>query len=192
MNAWQAVALSQARQVARLMASDEDLWPPHDVDVRAGYAALRERDDLPGAIDYLAHALPPPEAVAWAAHLLDAESRERTLALRDRLALDTALRWVGAPSEVHRRAAFDAAQAAGARSPERCLGLAVFHTGGSIAAPGLPAVPPPQMATARYAAGAIKQAGYRGGAAALFFARALHSGEAVAERGATALAEITQ
>lgn len=189
MAGWQAVGLGQARQVAQLMQTDEDTWPPATLDVGAGYRALRERDDLPGAIDYLAHALSRADAVAWAAHLLDAEARAHPLAFRDRLALDTALRWAGEPTDAHRRAAHDAAQAAGARSPERCLGLAVFATGGSIAAPGLPPVQPPPTATPRYVAGAIKQAGHRGGAPETFFARALRLGEAVAERGAAALAK---
>lgn len=190
MNEWRAVMFGQARQVAQLMQSDEEDWPPLAVDVRAGYATLRARDDLPGAIDYLAHALPRFEAVAWAAHLLDAQSRVRPLASRDRRALDTAMRWVGEPTDAHRRATRDAALAAGPRSAERFLGLAVFHVGGSIAAPGLPPILPPQIATPRYAAGAIKQAGYRTGALDAFFSRALHVGETVAERGAAALAEL--
>jgi hypothetical protein len=189
MSAWQAVRFHQARHVAQLMQVDEDALPQHTLDVHAGYAEVRARGDLSGAIGYLAHALPQFEAAAWAAYLLDGESRVRTLALRDQRALDTAMRWTGKPTDAHRRAAYAAAQAASARSPERSLGFAVFHAAGSIAAVGSPPISPPPMATARYVAGAITQAGYRGGAHDAFFERALRSGEAVAERGAAALLE---
>lgn len=187
---WRTVLLSQARQVAQLAGMPEAEWPDPAVNVPIGYADIRGRGDLTAAADYLAHALPRFEAVAWAAHVLDGDSRHRDLGFRERLALDTVARWLEEPNDAHRRAAHDAAQAASARSPERCLGWAVFVAGGSIAPPGLPPIPPPPHAVGRYAAGAVKQAGYRSGDPAAFLAKALSVGEAVAERGASALTEI--
>ncbi len=182
---WSAVSLTRARQVATLMGHDEDALP--DLGVEAGYGQARERSAVAG-IDYLAHALPRVEAISWAAHLLHAESFRRELPRRDRLALDHALRWLGDPGEDSRRATYHAAEAAGRRSAERYLGLAVFFSGGSISAPDLPPVPSPPEASARWAAGAIKQAGYRTTEPQELFARALGLGERVAAQGVAGLA----
>lgn len=189
--AWHGVLLGDARQIARFMGVPEERWPDAALDVRGGYRAWRASGDLPAAIDYLAHALPRVEAIAWAARILDDGSRRHELERGDRHALDTALRWVGEPGEAYRRAAGEAADRAGRRSPERCLALAVFASGGSIAPPGMVPIAPPPEAVPRYVAGAIKQAAYRGDDAERAFRDALTLGEAVAERGAAAVATRT-
>lgn len=186
MDDWSAVTLTQARQVAALMGRDEDMLPDPVLGIEAGYRDACARSAADG-VDYLAHALPRLEAIGWAAHLLHAESFRHELVARDRLALDYALRWLGKRCDDHRRAAHRAAQAAGRRSAERYLGLAVFFSGGSISEPELPPVPPPPEASGRWAAGAIKQAGYRTQEPEELFVRALRLGEGIAARGLAAL-----
>lgn len=187
MSDWSAVTLTQARQVAALMGRDEDALPDPALGVAAGYDEARGTSAV-AAIDYLAHALPRLEAISWAAHLLHAESFRQEVPGRDRSALDHALRWLGEPGEASRRATHRAAEAAGRRSAERYLGLAVFFSGGSISEPDLPPIPPPPEASGRWAAGAIKQAGYRTSDPDELFARALKLGEAVAAHGVAGLA----
>lgn len=184
---WNAVKLSSARQVAELMDEEEDRLPPEDVAADAHYADLRARGEDVGALDFLAHALPRFEGVAWAAHLLDTESRTRTLPVRDRLALDTVLRWLGEPVDGNRMAARAASEAAGSRSAERLLALAVYFSGGTMSQPDLPPVNPPAEASARFAAGAVKAAAFRTDDPKKVIATALSLGEAVAANGIGAL-----
>lgn len=186
---WTAVALTEARQVAELIdeAADPDALPPHEVTARAGYDALRQAGPTAEAVEYLGHALPRYEGVAWAAKVLDEESRRRELPRRDRQALDVTLRWLHDPSDAHRRAAGAAGEAAGERSPERYLALAAFYSGGSVVEPGLPPTPPPPHAAPRLAVGAVQGAGWRGGESDRLFARALDLGERVAEGGVAAV-----
>lgn len=187
MTGWDAVMLTQARQVAALIGDEEDNLPDPAIGVRERYQALREAGDLAGAVEYLGHALPRPEVVAWAARLIEEEAVHQSLSARARQALDSTLRWLEAPSDLHRRAANDAAEAAPRTSPERYLGLAVFHSGGSIAPPAMDAVIAPPHACARFAVGAVEQAAYRSATPDDVFARALTLGEAIAARGSAAL-----
>ncbi len=187
MNDWTMVKLTEARQVAALIGIDEDDWPMPSVGVRDRYVALRRQGALAAAVEYLGHALPRREAVSWAGRLLDDESRRIELTRRSRLALDSAMRWIGEPTDAHRRAAHDAARAISKAAPERFLGLAVFYSGGSVSGTGAPLAPPPH-ACSRFAVSAIEQAAYRGADSAAFFNQALDLGEQVAERGIAALA----
>lgn len=186
MGEWKAIRMTQARQVVEMMDGEEQSLAVADVDVRTYYDGLKATapDD---ALDFIAHALPRQEAVAWAAHLLDRESRHRVLSARDRQALDCALRWVGEPDDPNRRAAHDAAQRAGERSPERLLGLAVYLSGGSLSGPDLPPVLPAPEACGRMAASAIKMAGYRSGDADTVIGDALSLAERIAQRGISAI-----
>ena len=114
MTDWTTIRMTQARQVAELMGTDEDALPPPEQAVRAHYDALRA-DGGSGrhAIAFIGHALPRMEAIAWAARLLDEESRRIDLARRDRQALDHVLRWLGDPDDGRRRSARESADAAG-------------------------------------------------------------------------------
>ena len=158
MSDWPAVRLTQARQVAILMDTAEDDLPDADIDVASGYAVLRQAGDRAAALDYIAHALPRLEAVAWAAWILDEQSRERIIPVRDRLALDHALRWLDDPSDANRRATYAAATLASDRSAEHHLGFAIFYSGGSIVDAGMASVLPPPEACLRYAVAAVKRA----------------------------------
>ena len=185
--AWSSTLLTEARQVTEVIGYDPDDWPSAGVGVEDHYRQLRAARRSTEAIDFLGHALPRVEAVAWAGHLLDEESRRVELCAPARRALDTALRWLGDPGEAHRRAARTAADALRKPVPERYLALAVFYSGGSIAQLGQPATLPPPNACARFATGAIEQAAYRSADPTAFLVRAFAFGEAVAERGRDAL-----
>ena len=73
----------------------------------------------------------------------------------DRPALAAAEKWVSDPSEEHRRAAQAAATAAGMGAPAGCAAMAAFFSGGSLAPPNAPVVPPGEHLTAHAAAGAV-------------------------------------
>jgi hypothetical protein len=79
----------------------------------------------PSAADPVAAAAPLPPTTAQLAALAATE------------------RWITQPNDEHRRAAWDAAQAAGLDTPIGCAGAAAYFSGGSITPPGVPFVPPP-------------------------------------------------
>lgn len=185
MDHWAVVRLTQARQVAELMELPEGEMPDEALGVREYYEQTR-RTSPADALDVIGHALPRFEAVCWAAAVLDRESRKRELPVRDRQALDSALRWVGEPDETHRRAAYAAAEQASEDCPERLLGFAVFLSGGSLSEPELPPVLPQPGTCCRLAVAAVRLAGYRGDADQLF-EWALDQAESVAEAGVAAL-----
>ncbi|MGY4398482.1 hypothetical protein ACVWZA_003690 [Sphingomonas sp. UYAg733] len=186
MTAWSAVKLTQARQVAVLMDVEEDDLPDATLDVQAGYAALKGSGDAADALDYIGHALPRLEAVTWAARFLDAESRLREIPVRDRLALDHALRWLDDSSDANRRATHAAALSASVRSAEHCLALAVYYSGGSITDTGMAPLLPPPEACLRYAVAAVKRAAFRSDAPERVLHRAFATAEHIAEGGLAA------
>jgi hypothetical protein len=98
------------------------------------------------AVKFLAQAIGPARAVAWAlacVRELQAEKDGTALAIFDA--------WAADPSDANRRAAADAAEA----GPEKSLGLAIFFSGGSIAPPDVNPIPPPPHVAEKLAAGAI-------------------------------------
>jgi hypothetical protein len=143
------IAASTAAEVCRRFALGEEArvllsagQPPGaflDVLIRHGLHTDAAR--------FLAHALPKREAVWWALRcareVAGAEPPEAVAA-----ALNAAETWVLDPSEPNRRAAMPAAEAAGFGTPAGCAALAVFWSGGSLAPPDLPAVPPADHLTA--------------------------------------------
>ena len=187
MDNWNAVKLTRARQVAELQGVDELELPPPELGAVDHYQALRAGESKLAALDFIGHALPRFELVAWAARILEAESRSRTLPLRDRRVLDHALRWLGDPDDAKRRSTYEVATRASDNSAERLLGMAVYFSGGSISLPDLaPVLPEPAMA-ARFAVNAVKVAAYRTDDAGGLIDRALALAEGVAERGGRAL-----
>lgn len=106
------------------------------------------------AIRFLAHALPRREAVWWAC--LSARSVVDGAAPAETHAVETAEAWVYHPDEEHRRAAAAAADAVGnSESPARWAATAAAWSGGSLAPPEAPVVPPAETLTAQAAAGAV-------------------------------------
>ncbi len=184
---WTAVRLTEARQVAALMGLDRDDQPAPDVSVRRHFDVLRNGGQRFAALDYLGHALPRLEAIAWAARIVADAAAGEPPPPRARQALDVALRWLEEPSELHRRAAGDAAEAIPRPVAERLLASAVFYSGGSIAAAGAAPVMPPEHIAARYAVGAIRAVVHRDHDPAEALTRALTLGERIAEQGLAAL-----
>lgn len=184
---WEAVRLTEARQVAALMGIDIDDRPPADVPVQTHYDALRAGNRRSAALEYLGHALPRLEAIAWAARIVADTAASDPPSPRARHALDVALRWLEEPTEAHRRAASDAAEAISRPVAERLLASAVFFSGGSIAAANASPVIPPDHVAARYAVGAISEAARRATDPGAALDSALALGERIAERGMAAL-----
>ncbi len=118
-----------------------------EMNAREYIEALIEAQEFPDAIRVLAHALPRREAVWWACHSV------RKVALGQPssaivAALAAAEAWVIDPSEENRRAAQAAAEAVGYDSAAGCAAAAAFWSGGSLAPPNVPAVPPGEYLTA--------------------------------------------
>jgi Family of unknown function (DUF6931) len=70
-------------------------------------------------------------------------------------AIEAAEAWVYHPDEDHRRVAMAAVSAVANDSPARWAATAAAWTGGSLAPPESPAVPPGETLTAQAAAGAV-------------------------------------
>lgn len=184
---WNQVKWTEAHQIASLMGVEEDALPAAGIVPEAHYRSLLDRNDRSGAVAFLGHALPRLEALHWAARVLEEEASTRGLKRADRQALDVALRWLGDPNDANRRAAMEAADAAGETSPERMLALGVFFSGGTISQPELPPIPPSPEIAGRLAAGAVTMAAYRATDQKAVFDRALDLGDKVAADGLRAL-----
>jgi len=116
--------------------------------------ALIEKQQFPDAIRFLAHALPKREAVWWACLCTRAASGSN-LPPKIAAALQSSEKWVSTPSEENRRAAMPAAEAAEFKTSAGCAAVAAFWSGGSLAPPNLPVVPPGEFLTAHGVAGAV-------------------------------------
>ena len=104
-------------------------------------ASLIDAELWPDAIRFLAYALPNREGVWWACLAARASlppgappGHAETIAAAEE--------WVYHPDDGTRRAAFAAAEKIGFKSPAAYAGLAAFWSGGSLAPPGTPEVPP--------------------------------------------------
>ncbi len=117
------------------------LTPRQFFDLLAAHPPLAE-----DAIRFLAVALPKREAVGWGlACVRVALPTPSPVAAKALAAVEA---WVKEPSEAHRRACAGAAEATGYDTATGCLANAAFWSGGSLSAPHLPAVPPPENLTA--------------------------------------------
>jgi hypothetical protein len=121
------------------------------------------------AIRLLAAALPKREAVWWAC-LCARQAHGANPPAKVAAALAAAEKWVANPSEENGRAAQAAAEAAEMGTPAGCAAMAAFWSGGSLAPPNVPAVPPGEQLTGHGVAGAV------------MLAAVLHQPEKAAER----------
>jgi hypothetical protein len=96
---------------------------------------------LTDAVRFLAHALPRREAVWWACtcarFTLPPAAPPDVVA-----ALQASEAWVFQSTEENRRAAMEKAEAAGLDTPSAWSAVSVFWSGGSMAPPDAPPVPP--------------------------------------------------
>ena len=106
------------------------------------------------AVRFIAHALPRREAVWWAWVCARKASGAEPKPLI-KAALDAAERWIVQPTEEHRRQALTAGEAADFGTPAGCAALAAFMTGGSLAPPEAPPVPPGEFMTAKAVSGSV-------------------------------------
>jgi hypothetical protein len=117
-------------------------------------ALLMEKALYPDAVRFVAHALPKREAVWWGWVCARRAAGENPPP-KIKAALDATERWVAQPTEDNRRSAMAAAQKAELSTAAGCAGLAAFFSGGSLAPPEAPPVPPGEFLAAKAVAGAV-------------------------------------
>jgi hypothetical protein len=126
----------------------DDLTPGQFLDLLSAQRLFKD------ATSFVAHALPKREAVWWAV-LCVREVAGPAAPELVAAALRAAEAWVQDPSEANRRAAREAATAAGASSPAGMAATAAFQSGGSIGPPDGREILPSEQATARGVANAL-------------------------------------
>jgi hypothetical protein len=126
----------------------------NDLVPRAYLDLLVEKELYHDAARFLARALPKREAVWWAcvcARQVAGANPPEPVAN----AIQAASRWVADPSEDNRRAAQTPGEKAQLCTPAGCAAMAAFWSGGSMAPPNVPAVPPADHLAAHAVTGAI-------------------------------------
>lgn len=119
---------------------------------------LLERDLWSDAAGFVGQWLGRPDAVTWAC-LAARTSLGEAAPAQERAALEAAERWLASRDEKDRRTAAEAAERAAYRSAPAMAAAAAGWTGGSLSAPDLPAVAPPEGLAGKGAAGAVLMAG---------------------------------
>lgn len=115
---------------------------------------LIEKQHHLDGIRFLAHAMVKRAVVWWAYQCVTQVLGPEPPAAVAK-ALEAARAWVSDPSEDNRRPCWPAAEAADIGTPAGCTAMAAYLSGGSLAPPNLPAVPPGDDLTARMATGAL-------------------------------------
>ena len=105
------------------------------------------------AVRVLAYALPVKDAITWG----NSCARQSSPNPAEKLsaALDAVDKWVAEPSDDNRRAALKAAEQAEFSTAAGSSALAVFLSGGSLAPPDAPAVPPQEYQASNVVAGTV-------------------------------------
>ncbi len=143
----QLAAVSGLGDAARALLQDE--MPPKDF-----AQLLIEKGHFPDAVRLLAHALPKRESVWWAwVCARRAAGPAPPPPVKSSLAATE--KWIAQPNEENRRAAMQAAEAAGVQTAAGCAGLAAFFCGPSLSPPQAPPVPPGPHDSAKAVAGAV-------------------------------------
>jgi len=106
------------------------------------------------ATRFLAFALPKREAVGWGC-LCVRHSQGTEDASQISKTQVAAEKWVANPDEGNRQAAKVAVPEDGPESPSDLLALAAFYSGGSVVAPELEPIPPPDHVTSQLVVGAV-------------------------------------
>jgi hypothetical protein len=117
-------------------------------------ALLMEKTLFPDAVRFIAHALPKREAVWWGWVCARRAAGENPPP-KIKAALDATERWIAQPNEDNRRLAMATAEKAELGTAAGCAGLAAFFSGGSLAPPNAPAVPPGEFLAAKAVSGAV-------------------------------------
>jgi hypothetical protein len=144
----QSVGLTPVQWIAARAALPEELAPlvASAPEPGALVDALLAAGRSVEAVRCVAGAVPPREGIWWAW----VSARQTAQALHGggvppllKLCLDAVERWITAPTDERRRAAWSAGEALGLSTPAGATASAVFLSGGSVAAPGGPESPPP-------------------------------------------------
>jgi hypothetical protein len=117
-------------------------------------ATLMAKALYPDAVRFVAHALPKREAVWWGWVCARRAAGDNPLP-KIKASLEATEKWIAQPSEDNRRIAMAAAQKAELGTAAGCAGLAAFFSGGSLAPPEAPPVPPGEFLTAKAVSGAV-------------------------------------
>ena len=117
-------------------------------------ALLMEKTLYPDAVRFIAHALPKREAVWWGWVCARRAAGENPPP-KIKAALDATEKWIAQPNEDNRRLAMAAAQKAELGTAAGCTGVAAFFSGGSLAPPEAPVVPPGEFLAAKAVSGAV-------------------------------------
>jgi hypothetical protein len=142
-----------AQAVAKLSGEARALIVPGQADA-AILESMVAAGLLKDAVRFMPLMLPRREAAWWASQCV----RTVAAALADPRAvevLDSVEKWVAAPKDEARRAAFAIAQILGMATPAGCVGAAVFFSEGSLGPATLAEVPPPPHASPTAAASAV-------------------------------------
>ena len=113
------------------------------------------------AIGFMAHALAVREAVWWGCLCLRHACGSQ-LPPADEAACRAAVQWVLDPTDDNRAAAQAPGEKAGLGTPSGGLAMAATWTGGSLAPPSAPKVPPGPFVPAKAVAGAVLLAAVKG------------------------------
>lgn len=118
--------------------------------------ALVANRQLASALSFVAHALPPREAVWWGCLCLRHASGP-ALPPEDAAACKAAAEWVLEPTDERRNAAAAIAEKTGVGTPAGSLATAVAWTGGSLSPPDpkVPVVPPGPWLPAKAVSGSV-------------------------------------
>jgi hypothetical protein len=144
----------RALPAAKLIVTAAGLTPPAQALLAPDDSPREYLDKLLAAghasdvVRFLGYVLPKREAIWWVwvcARKMAGPAPAPVVAA----ALDAAERWIVQPNDATRRAAFQAAEAADIGTPAGCAGVAIFFSGGSIAPPNAPEVPPLDSMTAK-------------------------------------------
>jgi hypothetical protein len=141
-------AVAEVEPEARALLGADDPAP------RAFVGVLTEKGLYADAVRILAHALPCREAVWWAwVCARKASGVEPAPPLK--AALDATERWIIQPTDENRRMAHRTGEAAEFSTAAGCAALAAFMSGGSLAPPEAPIVPPGEFMAAKAVSGSV-------------------------------------
>lgn len=140
--------------VAELEDEARALLAPDVQSPRAFFSRLIEKGRQADAVRYLAHALPRREAVWWA-WACSRKSAGAAPPPKIKAALDATEQWIVQPTEENRRRALQVGEAADFGTAAGCAALAAFMSGGSMAPPDAPVVPPGEFICAKAVSGSV-------------------------------------
>lgn len=161
---WTAVKWTLAGQITPFFKLSDAAAPLLDEEAppERFFSALRDAEAHDDAIQFLSCALPRRVAIAWGRDCVGRTAKSVRLTPADTAAYSAVGAWLDDATDERRWVCFDAANASEYKSAESVLALAVYLSGGSLAAPGCPQpVPPPPEVAGKMVATALAVAATR-------------------------------